>query len=326
MRIEVPAGGLCLGLLALVALGCPRAPTPPPQARPVAVVDGDPILALDLRREVWRVHGPPTAGDSGRLVVAASLLEQLVEQHILARAARAANITVPAREVQAAWDAAQDGYRAEDFGAAVYAQMQTPERLKALLEERLLVERFLLEKTRSIPRATDEAVRRHYEARKDQYKVAETVRARQVVVRTMEEARILLDRLNHGEDFAKLAREHSVAPEKDRGGDLGFFARGVMPAVFDRVCFTLEPGQVSDVVTSEYGQHIFQVTEKRPEVMQPLEAVDAEIRDTLRRAEVQATEDRVIAELVHKAVVHKDAEALAWAADQAVVLDGGGRG
>jgi len=41
---------------------------------------------------------------------------------------------------------------------------------------------------------------------------------------------------------------------------------------------------------------------------------------------VQATEDRVIAELVHKAVVHKDAEALAWAADQAVVLDGGGRG
>jgi parvulin-like peptidyl-prolyl isomerase len=241
-------------------------------------------------------------------------------------AARAAGITVPPRELEAAWEASQEGYRTEDFKGALYAQMQTPQRMKAQLEERLLTEKFLADKTRVLPRITDAEVRQFYEVNRGRYRVQEQVRARQVVLRTPEEARIIADRLARGEDFAKLAREFSVAPEKERGGDLGFFQKGVMPEVFDKVCFALEPGQVSDVITSEYGQHIFQVTERRPESAQPLEAVDAEIREQLRRAQVELAENRLLVDLRNKAVVVKDGEALQWAADLLAVWDGGGRG
>lgn len=304
--------------------GCPRAPVAPASQRTVATVDGQAIAAVDLRRDLWRIHGKPEPGDVDRLALAEALLDQRIDQKVLANAARTAGVGVPARELDAAWEASQEGYRTEDFKSALYAQMQTPQRMKAQLEERLLTEKFLADKTRDLPRISDGEVRRFYEANRRAYNVPEQVRARQVVVRTPEEARIIADRLARGEDFAKLAREFSVAPEKERGGDLGFFPKGVMPDVFDKVCFSLETGQVSDVVTSEYGQHIFQVTERRPETAQPLEAVDAAIREQLRRAAVELEENRTLVELRNKAVVVKDREALQWAADVLAVLDGGG--
>ena len=48
------------------------------------------------------------------------------------------------------------------------------------------------------------------------------------------------------------------------GGDLGFFPRGQMPPAFDEVVFKLRPGQVSDVVSTEYGYHLFKVMEFKP--------------------------------------------------------------
>ena len=65
-----------------------------------------------------------------------------------------------------------------------------------------------------------------------------------------------------GEDFGKVAREVSIGPEAARGGDLGFFERGVMPEVIDRMVFSLPVGKVSDVVQSPYGFHIFKVLAK----------------------------------------------------------------
>ncbi|MBI5493666.1 MAG: peptidylprolyl isomerase [Deltaproteobacteria bacterium] len=310
-------------VLASAMAGCPRPPPPAAPARAVATVDGQPISALDLRRELWRVHGKPEPGDASRQPLAEALLDHMIEEKVLAAAAVAAGITVTPQQLEAQWESARDGYRMEDFQATLYAQMQTPELVKARLRDRLLVEKFLEERTRDQPKITDDEVKRYYEAQPARWRVPQQVRARQIVVRTVEEARPLLERLHKGEDFARLAREHSVAPEKDRGGDLGFFPRGVMPEVFDRTCFALEVGQVSDVITSEYGQHIFQVTEKRAEQLRPLSVVDAEIRDVLRQARRQDVEDRLIRELRMKAVVVRDDDALRWAADaEGVAQDG----
>ena len=62
-----------------------------------------------------------------------------------------------------------------------------------------------------------------------------------------------------GEDFGKVARKVSIGPEAAKGGDLDFFARGVMPEAIDRVVFTLPVGKVSGIVQSPYGYHIFKL-------------------------------------------------------------------
>lgn len=96
------------------------------------------------------------------------------------------------------------------------------------------------------------------------------VRARHILVSNAEDAALAKERLDAGEDFADLAAEMSVDPgTKDKGGELGWFPKGVMTPTFQEAAFALEPGQVSDPVQSPFGFHIIEVLERAEDV--PLE-------------------------------------------------------
>jgi len=78
-------------------------------------------------------------------------------------------------------------------------------------------------------------------------------------------AQFALEELKKGTDFAELAKKYSEDPNsKDKGGDLGFFARTQMVPEFDQVAFTLKNGEVSEPVRTQYGYHLIQVLERRP--------------------------------------------------------------
>jgi parvulin-like peptidyl-prolyl isomerase len=92
------------------------------------------------------------------------------------------------------------------------------------------------------------------------------IRARQILLDTKAEAEVVLDRLEEGEDFATLAEELSKDPgSAELGGDLGWFARGMMVPEFDEVAFSLEPGEMSGVVETSFGFHIIVVEERDEE-------------------------------------------------------------
>jgi peptidyl-prolyl cis-trans isomerase D len=146
-------------------------------------------------------------------------------------------------------------------------------------------------------------IRASYEARIDEFDLPERVRARHILIRVpgpatpeMKEglrgnAEAILARIREGADFAEVAMEESRDPgTAAQGGDLGFFPRGRMVKPFEDVAFSLEPGEISDVVTTIHGFHIIKVEEKRP----PEKTRFEEVQDDLARDRLAARPDPVL--------------------------------
>lgn len=131
---------------------------------------------------------------------------------------------------------------------------------------------------------TDEDVRAFYDRQLESTPAQEEVRARHILVETEEEARAVMERLEAGEDFVALADELTIDPSgKGQGGDLGYFGRGRMVPSFEEAAFSLEPGDVSDPVQSQFGYHVIKSEDRREIAPPAFEQVEGQIREMLGR-------------------------------------------
>lgn len=153
---------------------------------------------------------------------------------------------------------------------------------------------------------TAEALQALYEEQKDtRFKVAEERKARHILVRASEDdARAKIDaaaeRLAAGEDFAAVAKEVSQDPgSKNKGGDLGWVSAGMMVAPFEDAMFALEAGAVSEPVETQFGWHLIQVQDIRPERVRAFDEpeVQTELDDLYREREARARFDELAEKL-----------------------------
>jgi peptidyl-prolyl cis-trans isomerase D len=141
-------------------------------------------------------------------------------------------------------------------------------------------------------------VRAFYDEHPERYRQPEKVRARHILLRVApgaEEEEVervraraeeALERVRAGEDFATVAGELSEDPgSKERGGDLGFFARGQMVPAFEEVAFSLEPGATSDVVETDFGFHVIRVEERQAAEERSFDEAARDIAIELLRAD-----------------------------------------
>ncbi|MCP4200705.1 MAG: hypothetical protein GY769_02070, partial [bacterium] len=92
-----------------------------------------------------------------------------------------------------------------------------------------------------------------------------------------------------GEDFGQVAARFSQEPNSQLGGDQGRLAREDLPVAYADAIFDLAPGEVTDIVSADYGFHLFQVVERYPAEVAPVEEVAPAIRQVLERQRVDET-------------------------------------
>ena len=115
-------------------------------------------------------------------------------------------------------------------------------------------------------------------------------------------------------DFEKLARENSKDPgSAAQGGDLGFFGKGMMVKPFEEAVFKLKPGEVSEIVESDFGFHIIKLTEVRPAEVKPLEQVRSDIERDLKTQQAQKEFAKAADQFTN--LVYEQADSLQPAAD-----------
>jgi foldase protein PrsA len=175
------------------------------------------------------------------------VLDQTIDRVLMHQLASQAQITVTPEEIEAKIDLVkaqieQDATVA-DWDSFLAENDLTDEIVRDLITDDLLLEAL----TQLYGGAT----------------LVEQVHAVHILVETVETGQEVLDRLADGEDFGALAAEYSTDPgSKDTGGDLGWFPQGMMVPEFEEVAFSLEVGETSDLVQTDYGYHIIHVLEK----------------------------------------------------------------
>lgn len=191
----------------------------------------------------------------------------------------------------------------------------------ALARDKVLSDALLVQvdKGNTPPDAKAEAMARvKYQANPKEYVVPEQVHIRHILIAVkspaddaaaLKQAQDLLAQLRAGGDFAALAKAHSADPgSADKGGDLGFFAKGRMVPEFDNAAFELKKkGDLSDVIKTQYGYHILQLEGTKPAGQQSFDEVKAGLIAQVKQTEQQKGRTQLAEELEATAKLDKPA-------------------
>lgn len=278
----------------------------------VAVVGGDQIMKTEFNQmfEMFKVQYEQQYGANvwdqdveGRKyidVMKEKVLDMLVDIKVQEKEAQKAGITATNEEIEAEVEKARKYFDSEEkFNEFLTSQKMTMEYLRDTIRKDILVSK-LQEKLTANVTVTDDEVAAYYGANQDLFI---SVKASHILLENEEEAKKILERVKKGENFNELALQNSVDPTaKDNKGDLGYFRKGQMVEPFETAAFALKPGEISDLVKTDYGYHIIKVEDKKYD---KLEDIAAELKISRLESKKGTVYQDLIAEMRTKADVKK---------------------
>jgi parvulin-like peptidyl-prolyl isomerase len=256
----------CLGLLATLALlaACHRKPSVPPD---VVVRVGERMITLgDFKRYLERNTGTDLAQMGPE--VASAMLDQYIEEVVLAEYAGSHGVEVSAEKIASAVR--------NDASATVIDKRDEMRRQK-----------LIADMATEVTPPSDDEIRTYYQQHPGEFKSGEEVHVRQILVHDEALANDIEQKLKAGTPFESLSAQYSLAPNAKKGGEIGYVSRGELPKMFEDEIFALKPGTVSNVIRTDSSFHIFKVDERRAPGTIDLVTAGPVIRDRLKDEQIR---------------------------------------
>lgn len=220
------------------------------------------------------------------------LFDNFVDEKILLHAARAQNMVLTEKEK-------------EDYLAKLSDELSTEDRDVSLDEgdrdfllERLLIEKYTYELVRNLE-VQEEEIKGYYELHRRDFLQPERIKVSQILLETESKAIEILERVRNADEegFRKMARDESVGLEALKGGEMGVFEMGQLPFEMEKVIFSLQEGELSPVVKTSYGYHIFRADKRfNPKLISEEEA-SASIREKILNSKIEERISRHLEDL-----------------------------
>lgn len=270
----------------------------------VATVNGEEIKKEALLEHARQMQAQVAQMSRGQEVPALDdafykqILDTLVAQALLLQDAKRQGVAVSDAELQPQMAALRGRFPDEaTFKKALEQQGLTEKELGEKLRQEALIQKYLSTKVFNQVAVTDQAAREFYDKNQDKMQRPERAHLRHILIgvkpgtseadkeKAREKAEDLRERIEDGEDFAKLAAENSDDPgSKVRGGDLSWISRGQTVPPFEKAAFALtQPNELSGVVESQFGFHIIQLVEREAASAVPFEEARPRITEMLQQ-------------------------------------------
>ena len=286
-----------------------------------AIVNGQEISAEAVNFELDRLvrfymgHGMTMAEIRQNLPkLEAKALDQAIGAKLLLDQAARLDIPVTEKDIDAeVARVVQQVGGEENYKKALAAQGISEADFRKELEKGARVNMLVNQACAHVADPTEDEVTAFYEAHKQEYVEPHQVLCQHILVKGSNDAALdkikeIRERIvNDKADFAEEAKKHSDCPSGAQGGSLGWFGRGMMVPEFDKAAFEMKKGEVSGVVTTEFGYHIIYKADERGGGQQTIVDVHDQIKDLLRHEARGKAMDAYVAELREKAKIeYKD--------------------
>ncbi|MCX8026869.1 MAG: peptidyl-prolyl cis-trans isomerase [Thermodesulfovibrionales bacterium] len=127
-----------------------------------------------------------------------------------------------------------------------------------------LINQLLEEEMKKVGKPTDEELKEYYEKHKDEFTTPNQVRLSQIVVKDEQSARKVMERLQKGDEFSKVAQEMSTDKNTAKsGGDMGVFKKGDLNKDLENIAFRMKKGEISNPIPLKDGIHFLKVTDTK---------------------------------------------------------------
>ena len=286
-----------------------------------AVVNGATITmeefngeTLLVQRSVLGMGKPLTCAQIAN--IQKEVVESLIRREILYQESRKAGIKIDNKDITKEIDAIKKQFLSDaEYKNELTRRNLSEDTLHSQLERGLLIQKYVEQQFLKKVKVTDADVMAYYESHLSALKQPLQVRVIHILIQidpksedsrkqeARRKAEQILKDLKDGKDFKTIAREQSDGPTRTSGGDLGYIKKGQLEKQFESVIFNLKKDEISDVIETNYGFHLFKVTDRKPESILAYDNVKEQIKQLMLQEKAKKEADEYARKLREKSDV-----------------------